>query len=76
MARYLLIAAYMASYNPAKMDSRLFGDMASLPKSRRKFTHADVNPSATIQLLFLSIYFLFNFVVETKSINITKSFST
>ena len=42
LSKYLLIASYMASYNPAKMDSRLFGDAGSLPKSRKKFHHGNV----------------------------------
>lgn len=37
MTRYLLIAAYLASYNPSKMDSRLFGDGESLSKRKSKF---------------------------------------
>jgi hypothetical protein len=40
--RYLLIASYMASYNPAKMDGRLFGESNGLPKSRKKFHHGQV----------------------------------
>lgn len=35
MTRYLLIASYLASYNPSKMDSRLFGDSESIPSRQR-----------------------------------------
>jgi origin recognition complex subunit 5 len=50
MTKYLLIASYLASYNPSKMDTRLFGDAesASSKKKLRNDTMSDAGKNCRV----------------------------
>jgi origin recognition complex subunit 5 len=50
MARYLLVASYLGSFNPAKMDVRILGQMRDPTKKFRKETTRKARPEAALKV--------------------------
>lgn len=64
-AKYLLVAAYLASYNPAKWDAQFFSRIQSGKSKKRRGAGARSGASSQVCFISLSLFLLFLVILST-----------